>query len=89
MGGGQLRSHLRRLLLLAGAVALFDRRRDECEEAASKREDSQENYAYLALSAASASWRCFKFDSYKGRYVLHCHNLEHEDMMMMANFEVV
>jgi spore coat protein A, manganese oxidase len=30
-----------------------------------------------------------KFDSYKGKYVLHCHNLEHEDMMMMANFEVV
>ena len=25
----------------------------------------------------------------RGRYVFHCHNLEHEDMMMMANFEVV
>jgi spore coat protein A len=30
-----------------------------------------------------------RFDGYRGRYVLHCHNLEHEDMMMMANFEVV
>jgi spore coat protein A, manganese oxidase len=30
-----------------------------------------------------------KFDSYRGKYVIHCHNLEHEDMMMMANFEVV
>ena len=30
-----------------------------------------------------------RFDGYKGRYVFHCHNLEHEDMMMMANFEVV
>ncbi|MGH3728726.1 MAG: multicopper oxidase family protein [Micromonosporaceae bacterium] len=30
-----------------------------------------------------------KFDGYRGRYVFHCHNLEHEDMMMMANFEVV
>lgn len=30
-----------------------------------------------------------KFDGYKGKYVFHCHNLEHEDMMMMANFEVV
>ncbi len=29
-----------------------------------------------------------RFDGYKGRYVFHCHNLEHEDMMMMANFEV-
>jgi spore coat protein A, manganese oxidase len=27
--------------------------------------------------------------TYKNRYVFHCHNLEHEDMMMMANFEVV
>lgn len=30
-----------------------------------------------------------KFDGYKGKYVFHCHNLEHEDMMMMANFQVV
>ncbi|WP_232664912.1 multicopper oxidase family protein [Pseudonocardia sp. TRM90224] len=30
-----------------------------------------------------------RFDGHRGRYVLHCHNLEHEDMMMMANFDVV
>jgi spore coat protein A len=30
-----------------------------------------------------------RFDGYRGKYVLHCHNLEHEDMTMMANFEVV
>jgi spore coat protein A, manganese oxidase len=30
-----------------------------------------------------------RFDGYRGRYVFHCHNLEHEDMMMMANFGVV
>ncbi|WP_406674839.1 multicopper oxidase family protein [Nonomuraea sp. N2-4H] len=29
-----------------------------------------------------------KFDGYRGKYVFHCHNLEHEDMMMMANFDV-
>ncbi|MDN5763586.1 MAG: multicopper oxidase domain-containing protein [Microlunatus sp.] len=29
------------------------------------------------------------FDGYRGKYVFRCHNLEHEDMMMMANFEVV
>jgi spore coat protein A len=29
-----------------------------------------------------------RFDGYRGKYVFHCHNLEHEDMMM-ANFEVV
>lgn len=30
-----------------------------------------------------------RFTGYRGRYVLHCHNLEHEDMAMMANFEVI
>lgn len=30
-----------------------------------------------------------KFSDYRGRYVFHCHNLEHEDMSMMGNFEVV
>jgi spore coat protein A, manganese oxidase len=30
------------------------------------------------------------FDGYRGKYVFHCHNLGHEDLMMiMANFEVV
>jgi FtsP/CotA-like multicopper oxidase with cupredoxin domain len=30
-----------------------------------------------------------RFDHYRGLYLLHCHKLEHEDMGMMANFEVV
>jgi spore coat protein A len=29
-----------------------------------------------------------RFDDYAGRYVLHCHNLEHEDMAMMATFTI-
>ena len=29
-----------------------------------------------------------KFDAYKGIFVQHCHNLEHEDEGMMQNFEV-
>lgn len=29
------------------------------------------------------------FSGEPGKYVYHCHNLEHEDMMMMANFRVV
>ncbi|GAA1869586.1 multicopper oxidase family protein [Asanoa iriomotensis] len=28
-----------------------------------------------------------RFERYAGRYVFHCHNLEHEDMMMMGNFQ--
>jgi blue copper oxidase len=30
-----------------------------------------------------------RFDGYKGRYVIHCHKLEHEDQGMMSNFEVI
>jgi FtsP/CotA-like multicopper oxidase with cupredoxin domain len=29
-----------------------------------------------------------KFDGHRGRYLLHCHNLEHEDHHMMARFDV-
>jgi len=30
-----------------------------------------------------------KFRDYRGRYVMHCHNVEHEDMRMMVRFDVV
>ncbi|MEV4316138.1 multicopper oxidase family protein [Actinocrispum sp. NPDC049592] len=30
-----------------------------------------------------------RFTGYRGRYVMHCHNLEHEDMMMMGTIQVV
>ena len=30
-----------------------------------------------------------RFRGHRGRYMVHCHNLEHEDMAMMANYEVV
>lgn len=29
-----------------------------------------------------------KLAGYRGRYMVHCHNLEHEDMAMMANFDI-
>ncbi|MEV4286243.1 multicopper oxidase family protein [Nonomuraea bangladeshensis] len=29
-----------------------------------------------------------RFDGYRGRYLFHCHNAEHEDMAMMANLEI-
>lgn len=29
------------------------------------------------------------FENYKGLFLYHCHNLEHEDMGMMRNFEIV
>ncbi len=30
-----------------------------------------------------------RFEAYRGLYVMHCHKLEHEDMGMMSNFEVI
>ena len=30
-----------------------------------------------------------RFTGFRGRYLMHCHNLEHEDMAMMAAFDVV
>jgi spore coat protein A, manganese oxidase len=29
-----------------------------------------------------------KFEGYRGKYIIHCHNLSHEDSAMMTNFEV-
>lgn len=29
-----------------------------------------------------------RFDAHRGLYLIHCHNLEHEDMSMMLNFMV-
>jgi len=30
-----------------------------------------------------------RFAAYRGEYLIHCHKLEHEDMGMMSNFEVI
>lgn len=30
-----------------------------------------------------------RFENHRGHYLLHCHNLEHEDMGMMSAFKVV
>ncbi|THV40866.1 multicopper oxidase family protein [Glycomyces buryatensis] len=30
-----------------------------------------------------------RFDAYRGRFLFHCHNAEHEDMGMMANLEIL
>jgi spore coat protein A, manganese oxidase len=30
-----------------------------------------------------------RFEGYQGKYMLHCHNLQHEDCAMMTNFETI
>lgn len=42
----------------------------------------------IDLRPAERARIIMRFDGYPGRYVFHCHNLEHEDMMMMANFDI-
>ncbi len=41
------------------------------------------------LGPGQAATILVRFTGYRGRYVFHCHNLEHEDMSMMGNFEVI
>jgi FtsP/CotA-like multicopper oxidase with cupredoxin domain len=43
----------------------------------------------VAVDKADDVKLLMRFDGYKGRYLMHCHNLEHEDHSMMARFDVV
>ncbi|GAB3610402.1 multicopper oxidase family protein [Humibacter ginsengiterrae] len=40
----------------------------------------------IDLKPAEQARIAVQFNDYAGRFVFHCHNLEHEDMAMMANF---
>jgi spore coat protein A len=40
----------------------------------------------IDLRPAEEAAIAIRFEGYPGKYVFHCHNLEHEDMAMMANF---
>jgi spore coat protein A len=40
----------------------------------------------IDLRPAEEAAIAIHFDGYRGKFVFHCHNLEHEDMAMMANF---
>ena len=43
----------------------------------------------ISLKPGEEAKVIMKFDGYRGRYLIHCHNLEHEDHSMMARFDVV
>jgi len=45
--------------------------------------------AFLGATAGETVEVLIRFDAYRGIYLMHCHKLEHEDMGMMSNFEVV
>jgi spore coat protein A len=42
----------------------------------------------VELSPGAEIRLAVRFDAFRGRYVAHCHNLEHEDMAMMAAIQV-
>jgi spore coat protein A len=42
----------------------------------------------VALNVGDEVEIAVRFPQYKGRYLFHCHNLEHEDRGMMARFDV-
>jgi len=43
----------------------------------------------ISLRPGEAAEIITRFDGYRGRYLFHCHNAEHEDMGMMANLEII
>ena len=43
----------------------------------------------LRLDAGDDVRVIMRFDGYRGRYLMHCHNLEHEDYDMMMRFDVI
>jgi spore coat protein A, manganese oxidase len=43
----------------------------------------------LRLDSGDDARVIVRFDGYRGRYLMHCHNLEHEDYDMMMRFDVV
>ncbi|MDD5035332.1 MAG: multicopper oxidase domain-containing protein [Methylococcaceae bacterium] len=66
------------------------------------REDSRKDYATVSQGFVDDGWKDVvlvmpgekvtllkRFDDYKGLFLYHCHNLEHEEMGMMRNFNVV
>jgi len=43
----------------------------------------------VALEDGEEALVMIRFEQFRGRYMLHCHNLEHEDHAMMSRFDVV
>ncbi|GGK69910.1 spore coat protein A [Sphaerisporangium melleum] len=43
----------------------------------------------LSLRPGESAEIITRFTGYRGRYLFHCHNAEHEDMGMMANLEII
>jgi len=43
----------------------------------------------VALETPEEALVMIRFEQSRGRYMLHCHNLEHEDHAMMSRFDVL
>jgi FtsP/CotA-like multicopper oxidase with cupredoxin domain len=43
----------------------------------------------ILLRPGEAAELITRFGGYRGRYLFHCHNAEHEDMGMTADLEII
>lgn len=43
----------------------------------------------VALEGGEEALVLIRFEQFRGRYMFHCHNLEHEDHAMMSRFDVI
>jgi FtsP/CotA-like multicopper oxidase with cupredoxin domain len=43
----------------------------------------------VALDGGEEALVLIRFEQFRGRYMLHCHNLEHEDHAMMSRFDIL
>jgi FtsP/CotA-like multicopper oxidase with cupredoxin domain len=66
------------LITMSAAISSFDRPRSGPYDAGWK--DT------VDVRSAEAVEIVTRFTDYPGTFLLHCHNLEHEDMAMMADF---
>jgi spore coat protein A, manganese oxidase len=65
------------------------RSRDECHRRFYPRAEESGWKDTVRADPAMVTRIIIPFDGYAGRYVWHCHVLEHEDNEMMRPFEVV
>jgi FtsP/CotA-like multicopper oxidase with cupredoxin domain len=72
----------------SGASAPLKTRRARESGTAPKRASSRNGSTVLVMPLETVEV-LVQFDRYRGMFLLHCHNLQHEDLGMMLNVEVI
>src|SRR5437899_1911432 len=53
-----------------------------------EQDDGRKETVVVGASTSQEVKVLLQFDDFVGRYVFHCHNIEHEDMRMMGQFDI-